>query len=95
MKETIITCLNGLKAHDAHISLFKDRKWLTQKLHSLNYALGTVTISDKDISEFKTNVNLFLDKTQSNSSNEEISAVIKKLIKQIDLITGHKPLQMP
>lgn len=95
MKVTIKACLDGIGNHDADLSLFKDRKWLTQKLNGLNYALERLSIAEEDASIFKTNVKTFLEKTQSKSSNAEIRASIKELIKNIDVMTGYKPLEMP
>lgn len=95
MKATIKASLNGIGNHDADISLFRDRKRLTQKLHGVNSALERLPISEEDISKFKTNVKRFLEKTESKSSNEEIRVLIKELIKNIDLITGYKPIELP
>ncbi|PJJ84672.1 hypothetical protein [Mucilaginibacter auburnensis] len=95
MKATIRACLNGIASHDADIALFKDRKWLTQKLNGLDMALERLSITEDDVSKFKINVQTFLEKTKNGSGNAEIRATIRDLIKNIDLMTGYKPLEMP
>jgi hypothetical protein len=95
MKATIKACLKGIGNHDADLSLFKDRKWLTQKLNGLDSALEHLSNSEEEISVFKANVKNFLGKTESESSNAEIRTAIRDLIKNIDLLTGHKPIEMP